>query len=101
MSITNITPRETKLQAEVAELKAKAEMDYAMIAGDNALIAGLKSEVAELKAKLAEAQKPLADEDILKLADYHTTYQIESPNNAGMIEFARAIEAAHGIKEST
>ena len=80
MSITNITPQELKLQAEVfnltgelsavrsfllqerlevRQLKAKSEMDYAMLAGVNALIAGLKREVAELKAKLAEAEKRL------------------------------------------
>lgn len=72
----------------------------------DAKLAGVKAHedaIEALKQELAndeKAQKPLADEEILKLADYHTTYQIESPSNTGMIEFARAIEAAHGIKEN-
>ena len=43
--------------AEVAQLKNRAEMDYAMAAGNNALIAGLKSDIAVLKTKLAEYEK--------------------------------------------
>lgn len=54
-----------QLEAELAaanerirELEAKAEMDYAMLAGDNALIAGLKAELAverEVSGKLVAA----------------------------------------------
>lgn len=38
------------LRQRVNELEAKAEMDYAIIAGDNALISGLKEELATLWA---------------------------------------------------
>jgi hypothetical protein len=40
-----------------------------------------------------QAQQLLTDDEIIKLADYHTTYQIESPSTSGMLDFARAIEA--------
>lgn len=62
MTITHISPREAELERGVAELKAKAEMDYAMLAGDSALITGLKNEIAELKEKLAayENREPVA-----------------------------------------
>jgi len=46
-----------KLRARVAELEAKAEMDYAMIAGDNAIIAGLKDELAALKTSQQAARE--------------------------------------------
>ena len=39
-------------------------------------------------------RKPLTDEQILKLSDLHSGCY-------GTTDFARAIEAAHGIKENT
>jgi hypothetical protein len=46
-----------------------------------------------------QSQQSLTDDEIIKLADYHTTYQIESPSTSGMIDFARAIEAK--LKKNT
>ena len=91
MSITNITPQELKLQAEVfnltgelsavrsfllqerlevRQLKAKSEMDYAMLAGVNALIAGLKREVAELiEAATREECAKVVEQDLYPTED--------------------------------
>ena len=44
-------------------------------------------------------RKPLTDEEIEKLADDFLAYQIEDYQVSGVFTFARAIEAAHGIKE--
>ena len=44
-------------------------------------------------------RKPLTDEEIAKLADDFLDYQIEDYQVSGVFNFARAIEAAHGIKE--
>ena len=46
-------------------------------------------------------RKPLTDEEIEKLADDFLAYQIEDYQVSGVFTFARAIEAAHGIKENT
>ncbi len=83
-------------------MPTRAEINELYSAANSLKLA--EAEIKELRAELAKknivpAQKPLANEEILRLADYNTTYQIESPSNAGMIEFARAIETAHGIKE--
>ena len=43
-------------------------------------------------------RKPLTDEEIEKLADDFLAYQIEDYQVSGVFTFARAIEAAHGIK---
>ena len=44
-------------------------------------------------------RKPLTDEDLRKLADKHLFYQPEGYEVSGVFALARAIEAAHGIKE--
>lgn len=44
-------------------------------------------------------RKPLSDEDLRKLADKHLFYQPEGYEVSGVFALARAIEAAHGIKE--
>ena len=46
-------------------------------------------------------RKPLTDEDLRKLADKHLFYQPEGYEVSGVFALARAIEAAHGIKEKT
>ena len=50
-------------------------------------------------ATLPPQRKPLTEEDLRKLADEHLFYQPESYEVSGVFAFARAIEAAHGIKE--
>ena len=47
----------------------------------------------------APQRKPLTDEDLRKLADKHLFYQPEGYEVSGVFALARAIEAAHGIKE--
>ena len=42
-------------------------------------------------------RKPLSAVDLRALYDRHATYQEEGPEASGWWEFARAIEAAHGI----
>ena len=42
--------------------------------------------------------KPLAQEQLHALYDKHAAHQEESPEASGWWDFARAIEAAHGIK---
>lgn len=44
-------------------------------------------------------RKPLTDEEMRKLADKHLFYQPEVYEVSGVFTLARAIEAAHGIKE--
>ena len=44
-------------------------------------------------------RKPLTEEDLRKLADKHLFYQPEGYEVSGIYNLARAIEAAHGIKE--
>jgi hypothetical protein len=46
--------------------------------------------------RLDAQRTPLTDEQIEKLAEYHG---IDSLYKTGRIEFARAIERAHGITE--
>ena len=46
----------------------------------------------------AQQHNELSNEEIIKLADYHTTYQIESPSVSGMLDFARAVLAAQRSK---
>ena len=46
-------------------------------------------------------RKPLTDEDLQKLADKHLFYQPEGYEVSGIYNLARAIEAAHNIKEGT
>ena len=48
-----------------------------------------------------EQRKPLTEEDLRKLADKHLFYQPEGYEVSGIYNLARAIEAAHGIKENT
>ena len=43
-------------------------------------------------------RKPLTDEAVLDIADY---YLYNGGKTYGVLDFARAIEAAHGIKENT
>ena len=55
----------------------------------------------EMLGKLAEQppqRKPLTDEEILYMCTSVPDYDI---GNHDLIQFARAIEAAHGIKENT
>ena len=47
----------------------------------------------------AAQRQPLTDEDLRKLADRHLFYQPEGYEVSGIYSLARAIEAAHGIKE--
>jgi hypothetical protein len=49
----------------------------------------------------AAQRQPLTDEEIRKFADTHLFYQPEGYEVSGIFNLARAIEAAHGIKEST
>jgi hypothetical protein len=44
-------------------------------------------------------RQPLTDEEIERLYHKHAKYQIEELEVSGWQEFARAIEAAHGIRE--
>jgi hypothetical protein len=44
-------------------------------------------------------RQPLTDEEIRKFADTHLFYQPEGYEVSGIFNLARAIEAAHGIKE--
>ena len=46
-------------------------------------------------------RKPLTLEDLERLHFKHAKYQEESMGISGWVEYARAIEAAHGIKENT
>ena len=56
-------------------------------------IYGLVSAIeAKLREKNAQPSKPLTDEQIIEMYN-------EPRSDAEMLEFARAIEAAHGIKE--
>ena len=52
-----------------------------------------------LETVAASQRKPLTDEDFRKLADKHLFYQPEGYEVSGVFALARAIEAAHGIKE--
>jgi len=49
----------------------------------------------------AAQRKPLTEEDLRKLADKHLFYQPEGYEVSGIYNLARAIEAAHGIKEQS
>jgi len=68
MTITHISPREAELERGVAELKAKAEMDYAMLAETKSKLKELEldyqiyregavKKYEELRAKLAKYEK--------------------------------------------
>jgi hypothetical protein len=46
-------------------------------------------------------RKPLTDEQIRELADTHLFYQPEGYEVSGIFNLARAIEAAHGIKQKS
>jgi hypothetical protein len=49
----------------------------------------------------AAQRKPLTNKDLQKLADKHLFYQPEGYEVSGIYNLARAIEAAHGIKEQS
>ncbi|CAB4132998.1 hypothetical protein UFOVP249_72 [uncultured Caudovirales phage] len=55
--------------------------------------------VSRLYSTTTSLRKPLTTEDLRKLADKHLFYQPEGYEVSGVFVLARAIEAAHGIKE--
>jgi len=61
----------------------------------------LKNEVFDPLYTTPPQRKPLTDEDLRKLADKHLFYQPEGYEVSGIYNLARAIEAAHNIKERT
>jgi hypothetical protein len=58
--------------------------------------------ITAIKAALAQqAQQPLTDAELDALYDKIAKYQEYGAAVSGWYDFARAIEAAHGIKENT
>lgn len=58
----------------------------------------MTAEIAAARALAQPAQEPLSDDSIF---DFANTYLYNGGKSYGILEFARAIEAAHGIKENT
>jgi hypothetical protein len=65
------------------------------------LQAALRRLAAAVEGEAPAALTPLHEGRIRQLADGHLKYQIEGPDVSGVLDFARAIEQAHGIGEKT
>ena len=89
---------QAKVQEEMQVIftQRQAERDKLQDEPDMLLIVYQRG-VADGKA--AAQRKPLTEEDLRKLADKHLFYQPEGYEVSGIYNLARAIEAAHGIKE--
>jgi hypothetical protein len=90
---------QAKVQEEMQAVFTKRQAAQAKLDDDDMLTIVYAQGFAD--GKRSAQRKPLTEEDLRKLADKHLFYQPEGYEVSGIYNLARAIEAAHNIKEGT